>query len=79
MHLIKILKSNIDLQDFFLNVNECNDGVYFITSDGTRINLKSMLSQIIFQVSYFNTGDAYKGYIYCTNQTDSIILDKFFI
>lgn len=78
MDLIKILKPNIDLQDFFLNVNECNDDVYFVTSDGTRINLKSMLSQIIFQVSYFNTGEAYKGHIYCSNQTDYQILDPFF-
>ena len=77
MYMIRVLKHDINLEEFFSYINKCNGSVFFITNEGTKINLKSMLSQLVFKVSYFQTGDMYNGHIYCSKDSDYKIINQF--
>ena len=46
------LKNEICMTEFTNRINQCEEAIYFITQEGHRINLSSMLSQIYFQVAY---------------------------
>ena len=77
MPLIKTLKRDIEIDDFFLCVNKCSEDVYFVTSDGTRIILNSLLSEMVFRIAYANEEDMCNGYIYCSNHNDYKIIGDF--
>ena len=42
------LKTNVNVPDFLQAVQSCAGEVFFITSEGDHLNLKSALSQFIF-------------------------------
>lgn len=45
---MKKLKDNINMIDFLRTIAQCSGEVWFITSDGDQINLKSELSKYLF-------------------------------
>jgi len=45
---IKNFKSEKDCMDFLQAVRNCREDVYLVTTDGDRLNMKSILSQYVF-------------------------------
>ena len=65
--MLKKIRDNTNLPDFYSQIDTCAKDVYFITNEGNRINLKSLMSQIFFQTTFIHTKEAAKGFIYCQN------------
>lgn len=49
------LKLNADLSEFMKAVQACERDVFFVSSSGDRLNLKSALSQFLFSVIHENS------------------------
>jgi len=75
--MLKKMKRNTYLPDFYDKIETCTKDVYFVTNEGNRINLKSMMSQIFFQTTFIHTKEAAKGFIYCQNQSDYDVLANY--
>ena len=75
--MLRKIKRNTYLPDFYTQIDTCKKDVYFITNDGNRINLKSMMSQIFFHTTFIHTEEAEHGFIYCQNQSDYDILANY--
>ena len=73
----KRIKPNIDFSDFFSRVGDCAGEVYFITSAGNRINLKSFMSQIFFQTTFVHNVAAADGHVHCHKPADYALLGDF--
>lgn len=72
------LKPDINIAAFLQTIQACSDDVYFATSEGDTLNLKSALSRLVFTavlaeklqeidgcVTVQNTDDAALMYPYC--------------
>lgn len=77
MIMLKKLKHNTFLPDFYAQIDSCTRDVYFITNEGNRINLKNVMSQIFFQTTFAHCEEVAHGYVYCQNQLDYDLLDNF--
>lgn len=75
--MFKKIRQNTYLPDFYSQVHSCKKDVYFITNEGNRINLKSLMSQIFFQTTFIHTQEAAKGFVYCQNQADYELLANY--
>ena len=75
--MFRKMKSNTYLPAFYSQVEACTKDVYFVTNEGNRINLKSMMSQIFFLTTFAHTKEASKGFIYCQNQSDYELLANY--
>ncbi len=75
--MFRRMKSNTNLPAFYSQIETCTKDVYFITNDGNRINLKSMMSQIFFLTTFAHTKEASKGFIYCQTQSDYDLLANY--
>lgn len=75
--MLKKIRDNTNLPDFYSQIDTCAKDVYFITNEGNRINLKSLMSQIFFQTTFIHTKEAAKGFIYCQNQSDYELLAQY--
>ena len=75
--MFKKIRPNTYLPDFYSQIETCAKDVYFITNEGYRINLKSMMSQSFFLTTYAHTNEAGKGFIYCQNQSDYELLANY--
>lgn len=75
--MFRKIRSNTNLSDFYSQIETCKKDVYFVTEEGNRINLKSLMSQIFFQTTFIHTKEAAKGFIYCQNQSDYDLLSKY--
>ena len=75
--MLKKIRDNTNLPDFYSQIEACTKDVYFVTNEGNRINLKSMMSQIFFSTTFAHTQEAAQGYIYCQNQSDYELLANY--
>lgn len=73
----KNLKPNTYLPDFFSTIENCIGEVYYITSEGNRINLNSLMSQIFFQTTFIHKTDVSKGHVQCYKIDDYALLCDF--
>ena len=53
--MFRKMKSNTYLPAFYSQIEACTKDVYFVTNEGNRINLKSMMSQIFFLTTFAHT------------------------
>ncbi len=73
----KNLKPNTYLPDFFSKIEDCIGEVYYITNEGNRINLKSLMSQIFFQTTFVYNEEATDGHVHCHKPADYALLGDF--
>ena len=72
------LKRNIDCQIFLKTVQSCHDDVFFLSSEGDQLNLKSMLSQYMFAAAFADVELISQGQIVCHDSNDCCQLADFF-
>ena len=71
------LKENADLIEFIKTIKKCRQNVFFCTSEGDRLNLKSTLSQYLFSVLTGNRELLQNGKIECQEPSDYQMLEDY--
>lgn len=64
------LQPDCDISAFIANVKKCDGDVFFRTSEGDSLNLKSMLSQYLFASISGNTDFLAEGRVICSTESD---------
>lgn len=64
------LKKDANTTDFINAAKKCGHDLYFETSEGDRLNLKSTLSDYIFAASAVDPEFLKKGKIVCEDEQD---------
>lgn len=72
-----MLQKDMDLTAFFDAVNRCRGEVFFLSSEGDRLSLKSSLCQYLFTCVYLNKAYLLKGSIQCSFAEDMESLAPF--
>jgi len=72
------LRANMNLLDFFDTVKKCKHDVFFQTSEGDSLNLKSLLSQCILASILDNPELIETGHVVCELDDDRNIISDFF-
>lgn len=72
------LKRKIDCRKFLKTVQSCDDDVFFLSSEGDQLNLKSTLSQYMFAAAFADVDLISQGQIVCHNSDDCRQLAEFF-
>ena len=75
--MLRRIKSDISLTDFYSNIAQCTKDVYYISANGDRLNLKNVLTQIFVQTMLSSSNERTDGYIYCLDENDYVLLDNF--
>ena len=65
-----MLRDDIDLNEFFLAVERCEGEVLFLSSQGSRIDLRSALCQYLFSSVYLSKELQLEGEILCARAED---------
>lgn len=73
------LKPNVNVPDFLQAVQTCVSEVFFITPEGDRLNLKSVLSQFIFAAVIAGRLQTLDGCITAQNPQDESLLRQYCI
>lgn len=71
------LKENIDMIAFMDKTKQCHGDIYFHTSEGDSLNLKSTLCQLIMATLLSSPKLLYSGEIICTEDADYNTLQDF--
>ncbi len=72
------LKPTILLRDFLSAVQKCRSDVYFTTTEGDSLNLKSKLSEYIFLAAASGDNKLFQnGSITCESQEDYLFLQNY--
>lgn len=71
------IKSGIDLENFFKQVQKCKGDVHFTTQDGDNLNLKSRLSHYVIMIAANHDGFLSDGSICCSDETDYDIIKDY--
>lgn len=71
------LRKKIDYIKFLNSINECEEDVFFCTTEGDRINLKSMLSKYLFSAIIGNSELISQGQVECKAEADYEKLKEF--
>ncbi|MCM1305237.1 MAG: hypothetical protein NC306_14200 [Butyrivibrio sp.] len=72
-----MLRNGIDLTSFFAAVNQCKGAVFFLSGQGDRMDLKSVLCQYILASVYLQQGMEAEGRIECELPEDASALKPF--
>lgn len=75
--MIMKLKKGISFPEFLQQVKQCKDEVYFETTEGDSLNLKSVLSSYIFITLMLEPDLIEDGSIRCKNKNDYLLLNDF--
>lgn len=71
------IRKNIHVTDFLDTVSKCEGNVYFKTTEGDQLNLKSLLSQYIFVSIIDNAELTDNGVVDCSKEEDAALLKEF--
>ncbi len=71
------LKSGVNLNDFLAEINKCQNDVIYFSSQGDRLNLKSVLSQFILVAASQDRKFVNSGDVVCDNPLDYEMLKAF--
>jgi hypothetical protein len=71
------LRNNIDYSIFLKEVAQCKGEVYYATTEGDRLNLKSVLSEFVFASYALSNPERLNGYIEFSEKADSTLLALF--
>ncbi len=67
------LRPDVDVVDLMRRVARCEGDVFFDTSDGDHLNLKSALCQYVFGVLAEDSDSMENGLLTCENEADMAI------
>lgn len=70
-------KEDMDIMEFLMAVKECVGGVYFETTEGDCLALRSALSQYIFCAATNERELLMSGSIRCENPEDYRVLEDY--
>jgi len=73
----EVILSEADLKDFVAALDKCREGVYLVTDEGDRINLKSQFCRIIGLYQVIHGGRFSGGRLECENSEDAALLFRF--
>lgn len=71
------IKENVNLVDFLKVVKTCKDEVYFETTEGDSLALRSQLCQFVFCSLYKRPEILYSGNVRFKNLNDMVLLEEF--
>jgi hypothetical protein len=71
------LRKNIDMAKFIACVKTCRADVYYHSTEGDSLNLKSTLSQYIFTAAAVGNSFLSEGRIDCDDERDYAVLADF--
>lgn len=71
------LKPQIEPCRFFERIRLCKNEVWFETTEGDRLNLKSTLSQYIFTAAWMDNISSLNGDLVCASPADYDLLWEF--
>lgn len=71
------LRNGIDYRAFLLTIRQCTGEVYYKTSSGDCLNLKSMLSEYIFLSTALSSIPLPEGCVECSQAEDAELLREF--
>ena len=71
------LKESINHTAFLQQIQRCQGGVFFLTTEGDRLDLKSALSQLLFAAAFLNPKIAQNATIQCENPADHLLLEEY--
>lgn len=71
------LKENINIPAFLQTVQQCKADVLFVTVEGDRLNLRSMLSQFVFTAVIAGTINRPNGRIELQRSSDAELLQDY--
>ncbi len=66
--------NNIDVQAFIKALDKCKGGVYLVTEENDRFNLKSKLSQLTGIISLIEGGRLVDAKVVCDDPEDESML-----
>lgn len=72
-----VIKKNADLTAFFARVRQCKGAVWFKTSEGDSLNLKSQLCQYVFLAAFRDQTLCLNGRISCDLEQDEPLFSDF--
>ena len=64
------LKENVDMKKFLETANQCSGSVFFQTTEGDILNLKSLLSRYVLMSIMGNPGLIKTAQIICTQEEE---------
>lgn len=73
------LRDDVDLLAFLNQIDKCKQDVYFKSTDGDNLNLKSQLSRYVMAVVANNRDFLLKGIISCKNEDDYKVLSDYLV
>ena len=68
------LRENIDSTAFLEAVQKCEGDIYFEMPEGSRMNLKSVLSQYVFVVLTGQKDVINSGRVVCSKEDESMLM-----
>ena len=71
------LKEGIDVNDFFAAAEKCTGQVFFHTTDGSILNLRSMLSHYVLVSILCNKSVLEDSQVVCTQDDDYQLLQNY--
>lgn len=71
------LKAHMDFTMFLHQVRQCTGEVSFVTQDGDRLNLKSVLSEYLFLSAAIASDLIGRGHLEFANPEDETLLEAF--
>lgn len=71
------LKKTAALSDFLQQVQTCQGEVWFVTDEGDRLNLKSMLSEFLFLTAAISSSLIEKGQLELEHAEDALLLEMY--
>lgn len=72
-----MLQNNIDLTAFFAAVKQCEGHVFLLSSQGDKMDLKSVLCQYLFAGAFLCKDASFEGQVICESEEDRCILKPF--
>ena len=71
------LREGADLIRFIRTISNCRGGVWYLSAEGDRLNLRSTLSQYLFAASSGNRQFLHGGTVQCEDPDDWAVLREF--
>jgi len=69
--------NNIDVNEFLKLIDACKGGLYLVTDEGDRLNLKSKLCQLIGLSNLIDGGIIHTASLVCTSIEDERLLVRY--
>lgn len=73
------LNPQCDFSNFLTTIENCNSDVFFATTDGDLLNLKSELCRYVFAIVMATPSLLERGHLICNDKEDASKLQSFLL